>query len=75
MPELRKVSGKETIKALERLGFKIVRQRGSHVVLKRKIESGEIGCVVPLHQELRIGTLRGILKLAKVTPKEFLANL
>lgn len=75
MPELRKVSGKETIKALERLGFKIVRQRGSHVVLKRKIESGEIGCVVPLHQELRIGTLRGILKLAKVTPEEFLANL
>jgi len=75
MPELRKVSGKETIKALERLGFKIVRQRGSHVVLKRKIESGEIGCVVPLHQELKIGTLRGILKLAKVTPEEFLANL
>lgn len=75
MPELRKVSGKETIKALERLGFKIVRQRGSHVVLKRKIETGEIGCVVPLHQELKIGTLRGILKLAKVTPEEFLANL
>jgi predicted RNA binding protein YcfA (HicA-like mRNA interferase family) len=75
MPELRKVSGKEAIKALERLGFKIVRQRGSHVVLKRETEKGEIGCVVPLHRELKIGTLRGILKLAEVTPEEFLANL
>ena len=75
MPELRKVSGKEAIKALERLGFKIVRQRGSHVVLKRETEKGEIGCVVPLHRELKIGTLRGILKLAKVAPEEFLANL
>jgi len=75
MPELRKVSGKEAIKALERLGFKTVRQRGSHVVLKKETEKGEIGCVVPLHCELKIGTLRGILKLAKVTPEEFLANL
>jgi predicted RNA binding protein YcfA (HicA-like mRNA interferase family) len=75
MPELRKVSGKEAIKALERLGFKTVRQRGSHVVLKRGTEKGETGCVVPLHRELKIGTLRGILKLAEVTPEEFLANL
>jgi len=45
------------------------------VVLKRETEKGEIGCVVPLHRELKIGTLRGILKLAEVTPEEFLANL
>jgi predicted RNA binding protein YcfA (HicA-like mRNA interferase family) len=60
MPELRRVSAQEAIRALERLGFKQVRQRGSHVVLKKQISEGEIGCVVPLHRELAIGTLRGI---------------
>lgn len=75
MPELRKVSGEEAIKALQRLGFRRVRQRGSHVILKKSTPSGEIGCVVPLHNQLKIGTLHGILKLANVTPEEFLENL
>ena len=75
MPELRKVSGKDAIKALERLGFIQVRQRGSHVILKKSTLMGNIGCVVPLHKELKIGTLHGILKLAKIEPEEFLKNL
>ena len=75
MPELRKISGKEAIKALERLGFQQIRQRGSHVILKKSSSTGDIGCVVPLHRELKIGTLRGILKLAKIEPEEFLKNL
>ena len=75
MPELRKVSGEQAIKALQRLGFRRVRQRGSHVILKKNTPSGEIGCVVPLHKELKIGTLRGILKLAKIKPEEFLESL
>jgi predicted RNA binding protein YcfA (HicA-like mRNA interferase family) len=75
MPKLRRVSGKETIRALERLGFVQVRQRGSHVVLKKSMLEGEVGCAVPLHPELAIGTLRGILRQAKVTPEEFMANL
>jgi predicted RNA binding protein YcfA (HicA-like mRNA interferase family) len=60
---------------LERLGFAQVRQRGSHVVLKKQVSEGEVGCVVPLHRELAIGTLRGILRQAKVTPDEFMENL
>jgi len=75
MPELRKVSGDQAIRALKRLGFEKVRQRGSHVVLKRQTKEGEVGCVVPLHPELKIGTLKGILRQAKVTPKEFMDNL
>lgn len=75
MPELRRVSGQEAIRALERLGFVQVRQRGSHVVLKRRTGAGEIGCVVPLHRELAIGTLRGILRQAQVTPDECITNL
>jgi len=73
--KLRRVSGQETIRALERLGFVQVRQRGSHVVLKKQIPEGQVGCVVPLHSELAIGTLRGILRQAKVTPEEFMENL
>ncbi len=75
MPRLRRVSGAETIRALERLGFEQVRQRGSHVVLKKQTPGGEIGCVVPLHRQLAIGTLRGILRQAQITPDEFMDNL
>jgi len=44
-------------------------------VLKRQTPEGEIGCVVPLHRELAIGTLRGILKQARVTLEEFADNV
>ena len=75
MPELRRVSGREAFRALERLGFEQVRQRGSHVILKRQTPEGEIGCVVPLHRELAIGTLRGILRQAKVAVEAFVEAL
>ena len=75
MPRLRRVSGQETVRALERLGFVQMRQRGSHVVLKKQTPEGEVGCVVPVHKELALGTLRGILRQAKVTVEEFERNL
>ena len=75
MPKVRRVSGQEAIRTLERLGFEEVRQRGSHVVLKKQTPEGALGCVVPLHRELAIGTLRGILKQAGVTSDEFMENL
>ncbi len=75
MPKLPAVSGAETIRALERLGFVRVRQRGSHVILKKRTPAGEVGCVVPLHSELAPGTLRGILKLANVAIEDFTKQL
>ena len=75
MPKLRRVSGRQAVRALEKLGFEQVRQRGSHVVLKKQKPEGAVGCVVPLHRELAIGTLRGILKQAGVTPDEFMEKL
>ncbi len=71
MPKLPRISGQECITALERLGFAQVRQRGSHVVMR----CGERGCVVPLHRELKAGTLRGLLKQGQVDPAEFLRAL
>jgi predicted RNA binding protein YcfA (HicA-like mRNA interferase family) len=71
-PRLRPVSGEEAIHALQRLGFLAVRQRGSHVVLKKQLATGEeVGCVIPLHKELAIGALRQ----ARVNPEEFLECL
>ena len=75
MPDLHRVSGEEAVRALERAGFVRVRQRGSHVVLKKQTSGGAVGCVVPLHRELAVGTLRGILRQAKMTPAEFVEHL
>ena len=57
------------------LGFEQVRQTGSHVVIKKETQEGEIGCVVPLHRELKIGTLSGVLKQARITVEDFIDNL
>ena len=70
MPELRGMSGEELIRKLERLGFTRVRQRGSHVVLRMETPEGAFGCVVPLHKELAIGTIKGILKQAMIVPSD-----
>ena len=75
MPRLPRVSGAGAIRALERLGFAQIRQRGSHIVLKCVGPDKVTGCVVPLHSELAIGTLRGILKQAGVRAEEFIAQL
>ena len=71
MPKLPHVSGSEIQRALERLGFQKVRQSGSHVVLKRDSK----GCVVPMHGEVKIGTLAGLLRQAEVSAEEFMVAL
>jgi len=75
VPELPKLAGKKVILILERLGFAQVRQRGSHVILKRATPEGERGCVVPLHREVKSGTLQGILRQAGIAHDEFLRAL
>lgn len=75
MPKLSGLSGKETIKILNKFGFTEIRQKGSHVILKKMTPAGEVGCVVPMHKELAIGTLKGILKQAGVFSEEFIEKL
>ncbi|MEG4507686.1 type II toxin-antitoxin system HicA family toxin [Microcoleus sp. F6_B4] len=85
MPRLPRVSSAETISALERLGFVRVRQRGSHVILKKQIPTGdpenpqrtiEVGCVVPVQRKtLAVGTLGSILNQAGISVEDFLSNL
>lgn len=69
MPELPKISGDEAIKAFKRLGFQEVRQKGSHVVLRRS----DKGCVIPRHKHLAMGTLKSAIKQAGITVDDFIA--
>ena len=71
MPKLPHVSGAEIQRALERLGFHKVRQSGSHLVMQRDTK----GCVVPMHGEVKIGTLAGLLRQAEVSAEEFMQAL
>ena len=71
MPKLPHLSGAEVQRTLERLGFQRVRQSGSHVVTKRESK----GCVVPMHAEVKIGTLAGLLRQAEISTEEFMQAL
>lgn len=72
MPKLRKVSGDTVVRILSnKMGFEISGRSGSHVRLSKMTPKGKVGTVVPMHKELKIGTLRGVLKLAKVDMEEF----
>jgi len=75
VPKLTRTSGEKAVHALQRLGFTQVRQRGSHVVLRKDLPEGAVGCVIPLHREVAVGTLRAALRQAGVTPEEFMAEL
>lgn len=72
MAKLRKVSGQQALKILcNRFGFKISGRSGSHVRLSKETSEGKIGTVVPMHKEIKIGTLNNVLKLARISKKEF----
>ena len=71
MPKLPLVSGRTLVRALEKLGFQQVSQRGSHV----KMRSGTATCIVPLQAEIKRGTLSGILRQAKLMPDDLLKVL
>lgn len=72
MSKLNTISGDKVIRILcNKLGFSITGRTGSHVRLSKMSSEGKVGTVVPMHKELKIGTLKGILKLAKVDVDDF----
>ncbi len=79
MPKLPRVTATKTIKALEKLGFAKVRQKGSHVIMQKKLDDSsntKIGCVVPLHKKtIAVGTLKNILNQAGISVDEFIQSL
>ena len=71
MARLANISGKETVKAFEKAGWRIVGQQvGSHVVMAKAGKRANLS--VPQHKELSVGTLRTLIRYAEMTVEEFL---
>ena len=73
MPELPQLNGRETVRAFESLGWKVARQKGSHIILTK---AGHIATLsVPDHKEVAKGTLRSLIRSASLSVPEFLDAL
>jgi predicted RNA binding protein YcfA (HicA-like mRNA interferase family) len=66
MPRLPQISGRQLIRLLESLGYETLRQRGSHVRLRRISAAGEHNVTVPYHKVMAKGTLNDILTRVSV---------
>ena len=65
---LRDVSGDRAIRAFERAGYRVVRTRGSHVVLEHDERRP---LVIPRHRRLRTGMIMARIKDSGLTVEEF----
>ena len=73
MKKLPRISGRECVKAFEKLDFYFKRQEGSHIVLRKDDPFAQI--VIPDHKELDRGTLRAIIRQANVSTDDFINTL
>ena len=71
--KLPRLSGREVIKLLSKKGFRVARQKGSHIILVKESEEGKRAVVVPNHKEIDKGTLLEIIRQAGLTKEEFIA--
>ena len=60
-PRLPPVSGRQVVRLLERLGYYVIRQRGSHIRMRKATPLGEHSITIPAHREMAKGTLNDIL--------------
>jgi predicted RNA binding protein YcfA (HicA-like mRNA interferase family) len=73
MSKLPVISGAECVRALEKIGFVVARQRGSHIILVR--ENPRTTASVPNHRQIDRGTLRAIIRQVGLSVDEFTALL
>ncbi|HXU09165.1 MAG TPA: type II toxin-antitoxin system HicA family toxin [Blastocatellia bacterium] len=70
MSELPRISGRDVVKALKKIGYEVDRQRGSHIVL-RQTSHPHRRVTIPDHREVSKGTLRAIIREVGLTVDEF----
>ena len=69
MPALPVLSGRKAVRAFEKLGWQVARQRGSHIIM---VKDGEnVTLSIPDHKEVAKGTLRSLIRAAGITVDEF----
>jgi len=73
MPALPVLSGRKAVRAFEKLGWQIARQRSSHIIMVREGENVTLS--IPDHKEVAKGTLRSLIRAAGITVDEFVRLL
>ncbi len=73
MPALPVLSGRKAVRVFEKLGWEMVRQRGSHIILVKEGENVTLS--VPDHKEVAKGTLRSLIRSARLTVDQFVKEL
>ena len=71
MGKLRLLSGREICRILSAHGFVQIRQRGSHIVMQKKLPDNTVTIPIPDHKEIRIGTLQSIIRQSDIPRSEF----
>ena len=71
MGRLRVLSGKQVCDILSKHGFRNVRQGGSHIIMQKKTDTSTITIPVPNHREIKLGTLKSIIRQSQLSTKEF----
>ena len=66
MAKMRILSGRDVCKILAQHGYEEIRQRGSHIIMQKKIEDSTITIPVPDHKEIRTGTLMSIIRQSRL---------
>ena len=71
MGKLKILSGIEVCKILEGHDFNKIRQKGSHILMQKRTEDSTITIPVPNHKEIKIGTLKSIIRQSKLSKELF----
>jgi len=71
MPKLPSLSSREVCRILEKHGFVVVRQKGSHIILRKRLPNRGITVPVPNHPEIAKGTLKSIIDQSEIPKSEF----
>jgi predicted RNA binding protein YcfA (HicA-like mRNA interferase family) len=73
MPVLPVLSGRKVVRAFEKFGWQVARQRGSHIIMVK--EGDNVTLSIPDHKEVAKGTLRSLIRAAGMTVEEFVGLL
>ncbi|MEP7195495.1 MAG: type II toxin-antitoxin system HicA family toxin [Saprospiraceae bacterium] len=68
---MRILSGKPICQILSKHGFVQVRQKGSHAIMQKNLGDTSITVPVPMHKEIKPGTLHSIIRQSRLTKQDF----
>jgi len=66
LPKYKVFSASELVKLLITFGFEDIRTKGSHKILQKKLGESTITVPIPMHKEIKIGTLTSIIRQSKL---------